>query len=77
MTNETDDIILDWYVKSVLWWWNYKVELEWMWMEVSAKAAGKMKLYRIKIIPWDKVQLELNEYDPTKWRIIYRYSWKK
>jgi translation initiation factor IF-1 len=52
MVNETDDIILDWYVKSVLGWWTYKVELEWMWMEVSAKAAGKMKLYRIKIIPW-------------------------
>jgi len=34
--------------------------------------AGKMRMYRIKVIPGDKVQIEMTPYDETKGRIIYR-----
>lgn len=59
-------------VLEILWWGKYKVQIIDMDMEVEAYAAGKMKKFRIKIIPWDLVTVELNTYEPTKWRIVYR-----
>lgn len=59
-------------VVEILWWGKYKVQLMDMDMEVEAYAAGKMKKFRIKIIPGDLVTVELNPYEPTKWRIVYR-----
>lgn len=41
-------------------------------LEIEAYAAGKMKKHHIKIIPGDFVKVELNEYEPTKGRIVYR-----
>lgn len=64
-------IVLEWVVDKILWWWMYLVILDW-WMAVQAKLKGKLKQRKIKIIPWDKVQVQLNEIDPTKWYIIYR-----
>ncbi len=40
--------------------------------EILAHLAGKMRLYRIKVMPGDKVRLEMSEYDPTKGRITFR-----
>ena len=34
--------------------------------------SGKMRLNRIKILPGDKVTLEMSPYDQTKGRIVYR-----
>jgi translation initiation factor IF-1 len=34
--------------------------------------AGKMRLYRIKVMPGDKVRIEMTPYDETKGRIVYR-----
>ena len=34
--------------------------------------AGKMKKYRIKILPGDTVKLEISPYDLTQGRIVYR-----
>jgi len=34
--------------------------------------AGKMRMNFIKILPGDRVRLEMTEYDKTKGRIIYR-----
>ena len=34
--------------------------------------SGKMKLNRIKILPGDRVTLEMTPYDETKGRIVYR-----
>lgn len=34
--------------------------------------SGKMRMYRIKVIPGDKVKVELTPYDETKGRIVYR-----
>jgi len=34
--------------------------------------AGKMRLYRIRVLPGDKVKVELTPYDDSKGRIVYR-----
>ena len=39
--------------------------------EVLAHISGKMRMHYIKILPGDKVKLELSPYDMTKVRIIY------
>ncbi|MGF1534515.1 MAG: translation initiation factor IF-1 [Bernardetiaceae bacterium] len=42
--------------------------------EVTAHIAGKMRLNYIKILPGDRVKLELTPYDLSKGRITYRYK---
>jgi len=34
--------------------------------------SGKMRMYHIKVIPGDKVRVELTPHDETRGRIIYR-----
>jgi len=34
--------------------------------------AGKMRMYRIKVMPGDKVKVEMTPYDENKGRIVYR-----
>jgi translation initiation factor IF-1 len=40
--------------------------------EVLARVSGKMRKYFIRILPGDKVLVELSPYDLTKGRIIFR-----
>ncbi|HAI22587.1 TPA: translation initiation factor IF-1 [Candidatus Collierbacteria bacterium] len=40
--------------------------------EILAHLAGKMRLYRIRVMPGDKVKLEMSPYDTDKGRITYR-----
>lgn len=40
--------------------------------EVLGLLSGKMRLNRIKILPGDKVTLEMTPYDESKGRIVYR-----
>lgn len=40
--------------------------------EVLAHLAGKLRLYRIKILPGDRVQVEISPYDEKRGRIVYR-----
>ena len=49
----------------------FKVELE-NGHEVLAHVSGKMRMYYIKILPGDKVLLEMSPYDLSKGRITYR-----
>jgi translation initiation factor IF-1 len=42
--------------------------------EVLAHISGKMRMHFIKILPGDKVSLELSPYDLSRGRIIYRYK---
>ena len=51
----------------------FKVKLE-NGHEVLAHISGKMRMHYIKILPGDKVRLELSPYDLTKGRITYRYK---
>ena len=40
---------------------------------VLAHVSGKMRMHYIKLLPEDKVKLELSPYDLSKGRIIFRY----
>ena len=40
---------------------------------VIAHISGKMRMHYIKLLPGDKVKLELSPYDLTKGRITFRY----
>lgn len=49
----------------------FKVELE-SGQVILAYVSGKMRMHFIKILPGDKVTVELSPYDLTKGRITYR-----
>ena len=49
----------------------FKVKLE-DGKEVLCQVAGKLRLYRIKILPGDKVSVEISPYDKDRGRIVYR-----
>ena len=51
----------------------FQVELE-NGHKVLAHISGKLRMNYIRIIPGDKVTLELSPYDLTKGRIIWRYK---
>lgn len=40
---------------------------------VTAHISGKMRMNYIRLLPGDKVKMEISPYDLTKARIIYRY----
>jgi translation initiation factor IF-1 len=42
--------------------------------KVLAHISGKMRMHYIRILPGDKVKVELSPYDLTRGRIIYRYK---
>ena len=49
----------------------FRVELE-NGHEVLAHISGKMRRYRIRVLPGDKVTVELSPYDLTRGRITFR-----
>jgi translation initiation factor IF-1 len=51
----------------------FRVELE-NGHQLIAHISGKMRMNYIKILPGDKVKLEMSPYDLTKGRIVYRYK---
>ena len=51
----------------------FRVELENK-HRVLAHVSGKMRMHFIKILPGDRVTIELSPYDLTRGRIIYRYK---
>ena len=51
----------------------FRVELENS-HKVLAHISGKMRMNYIRILPGDKVQVELTPYDLTRGRITYRYK---
>jgi len=51
----------------------FRVELE-NGHEILAFLSGNMRRHFIKIVPGDRVDLELSPYDLTKGRIVYRYK---
>jgi len=42
--------------------------------EIIAHISGKMRMHYIKILPGDKVSVEMSPYDLSKGRITYRYK---
>lgn len=51
----------------------FKVELDDE-REVLCVLAGKMRRYYIRVLPGDKVKVEMTPYDEKRGRIIYRYK---
>ncbi len=41
---------------------------------VIATISGKMRMHYIRILPGDKVKLEMSPYDLTRGRIVFRYK---
>jgi translation initiation factor IF-1 len=41
--------------------------------EVLAHLAGRLRMYRIRLLLGDKVKVQMTPYDLTKGRILYRY----
>ena len=66
-----DSIRVEGVVKELLPNTMFRVELP-KGHEVLAHISGKMRLNFIRILPGDKVTLEMSPYDLTKGRIIYR-----
>jgi translation initiation factor IF-1 len=51
----------------------FRVELE-NGHKVLAHSSGKMRMHRIRILPGDRVQVEITPYDLARGRITYRYK---
>ena len=51
----------------------FRVELE-NGHKLLAHISGKMRMHFIKILPGDKVTVELSPYDLSRGRIVYRYK---
>lgn len=74
MKQKKDEVVkVDGIVKETLPNAMFKVELEGG-HEVLGHVSGKMRMYYIKILPGDKVALELSPYDLSRGRIVLRYK---
>ena len=51
----------------------FRVELE-NGHEITAHISGKMRMHYIRILPGDKVTIELSPYDLTRGRVTYRFK---
>ena len=51
----------------------FRVELE-NGHVITAHISGKMRMHYIKILPGDRVRIEMSPYDLTKGRITFRYQ---
>jgi len=51
----------------------FRVELE-NGRIITAHISGKMRMHYIKLLPGDKVRVEISPYDLTKGRISFRYK---
>jgi translation initiation factor IF-1 len=51
----------------------FKVELE-NGVTILAHVSGKIRMHFIRILPGDKVTIELSPYDLTRGRITYRFK---
>ena len=65
---ELDGVILEALSNAM-----FKVELE-NGHVITAHISGEMRMHYIKILPGDKVKVEMSPYDLTKGRISFRYK---
>ncbi len=68
-----DVIVLEGKVVEPLPGASFRVELD-NGHSVLAHISGKMRMHYIRILPGDRVQVELTPYDLTRGRITYRYK---
>ncbi len=65
---QKDGVVLEAFANA-----NFKVELDGG-RVILAHLAGRMRMHYIKILPGDKVTVELSPYDLDKGRIIFRHK---
>ena len=65
---EVDGVILETLPNAM-----FRVKLE-NGHEILAHISGKMRMFYIRLLPGDKVRIEMSPYDLTKGRIVYRYK---
>ena len=73
MKNTKDVIVVDGVVEKALPNAMFQVKIEGAHL-VLAHVPGKMRIYYIRLLPGDKVAVELSPYHLTKGRIISRYK---
>lgn len=73
MAKKQEVIRVEGTVKEVLPNTMFRVELE-NGTVVLAHIAGKMRMHYIRIVPGDRVLVELTPYDLSRGRIVYRYK---
>ena len=71
MTQKKELITVEGIIKESLPSTTFKVELE-NGHEVLAHISGRMRVHYIKLLPGDKVMLEMSPYDLTRGRITKR-----
>ncbi len=71
MAKEKDTIRAEGVVEEALPNTQFKVKLD-SGLEILAYVSGKMRMHYIRILPGDRVVVEITPYDPSKGRIIYR-----
>lgn len=52
----------------------FRVKLDESDHEILAHVSGKMRMHYIRILPGDRVKVELSPYDLTMGRIVYRFK---
>lgn len=72
-TKQRETFVLDGRVDQALRAATFRVRLD-NGHEVLAHISGKMRARRIRVLPGDRVQVEMSPYDLTKGRIIYRFK---
>jgi translation initiation factor IF-1 len=65
---------LDWEIIEVLPAGKFKVRPKDTDLIIVCYKAGKMKQSHISVIEWDWVKIDVNQYDMSQWRIVYRYN---
>ncbi|QQR49036.1 translation initiation factor IF-1 [bacterium] len=73
MKKKSDVIVMDGIVEKALPNAMFQVKLVEGEHTVLAHVSGKMRMYYIKLLPGDKVAVELSPYDLKKGRIVSRY----
>lgn len=71
--SKTGNIEQDGVIKEALSNAMFRVELE-NGHVIVAHISGKMRMHYIRILPDDRVVVELSPYDLTRGRIVYRYK---
>lgn len=67
-----DFVVADGTIEELLPGAKFRVRLD-SGQEIMGHLAGRLRMYRIRILPGDKVKMEISPYDLTKGRITYRY----
>jgi len=70
--NSKDFIEVDGEILEALPAGSFKAKLE-NGHEILAHLSGKMRMFNIRILPGDKVKIQMTPYDLTRGRITYRY----